>query len=352
MRAGRSIRGPNSEFECKPCCIRLSVFTKGCFLDHILAMSRHRNWVFTLNNPNVECNMCELFGDVSGCVWAAGQLEKAPSTGTIHWQGACVFRSAKSLSAMKRLLPGAHFEVMRGHPKDSEEYCSKEESRWTDVDDVWSDEHPRMFEYGDCPERRQGRRNDLVEVKEKLDAGVGMREIADEHFGSFVRYNRGFQVYRQLRQAQRTWVTTTTVLFGPPGTGKTRRALEEAGGDAYWLTKPNSTRAFWDGYDGQENVVIDEFYGWLPINMMKRLCDRYPMQVETKGSAVPFLARKIWITSNSAPEAWWPKAGLGAMARRLRSPLGECWRMDALGEEPQLHNPVEQLPYFSNQEAE
>jgi hypothetical protein len=47
-------------------------------------------------------------------------------------------------------------------------------------------------------------------------------------------------------------------------------AWAEAGPEAYWITKPNGPRAFWDGYDGQENVVIDEFYGWLPHTFMCR----------------------------------------------------------------------------------
>lgn len=69
-------------------------------------------------------------------------------------------------------------------------------------------------------------------------------------------------------------------------------------------------------------VVIDEFYGWIARDLMCRICDRYPLNIETKGGSVSFLAKKIIITSNVHPKDWWPKVGLGAMERRLKAPLG------------------------------
>ncbi len=73
-----------------------------------------------------------------------------------------------------------------------------------------------------------------------------------------------------MTMGQRSWQTTCTVVWGPPGSGKSMHAWAEGGPEAYWITKPNGPRAFWDGYDGQENVVIDEFYGWLPHTFMCR----------------------------------------------------------------------------------
>lgn len=48
------------------------------------------------------------------------------------------------------------------------------------------------------------------------------------------------------------------VFWGDTGSGKSRRAWDEAGFSAY--PKSPSTK-FWDGYQDQENVVIDEFRG-------------------------------------------------------------------------------------------
>jgi hypothetical protein len=99
--------------------------------------------------------------------------------------------------------------------------------------------------------------------------------------------------------------------------------MDKAGEGAYWVAKPGPNQTlFFDGYEGQEDVVIDEFYGWITRDLMCRLCDRYPFMVHTKGGMTNFYPKRVWITSNSPPDAWWPKIGLGPMERRLSGELG------------------------------
>lgn len=72
------------------------------------------------------------------------------------------------------------------------------------------------------------------------------------------------------------------VFWGPTGTGKSRRAWDEAGPDAY----PKDPRSkFWDGYNGHSNVVLDEFRGAIDVSHLLRWFDRYPVLVEVKGSS-------------------------------------------------------------------
>lgn len=108
-----------------------------------------------------------------------------------------------------------------------------------------------------------------------------------------------------------------TVFWGPTGTGKSRRAWEEAGLDAY----PKDPRTkFWDGYDRQEHVVIDEFRGAIDVSHLLRWFDRYPVLVEVKGSSRVLVANRIWITSNLRPSHWFPELDeitLRALLRRL-----------------------------------
>jgi len=107
------------------------------------------------------------------------------------------------------------------------------------------------------------------------------------------------------------------VFWGKTGTGKSRRAWEEAGMDAY--CKDPRTK-FWDGYQDEENVVIDEFRGGIDISHLLRWLDRYPVRVEIKGSSKPLKAKKIWITSNLSPLMWYPlidEETLAALMRRL-----------------------------------
>jgi hypothetical protein len=93
------------------------------------------------------------------------------------------------------------------------------------------------------------------------------------------------------------------VFWGRTGTGKSKRAWEEATLSAY---PKGPTSIWWCGYQGQEHVVIDEFRGQIGISHVLRWFDRYPVSVETKGSSVVLQAKKIWITSNISPDNWYP----------------------------------------------
>jgi len=131
------------------------------------------------------------------------------------------------------------------------------------------------------------------------------------------------QSYRTLRTIFSDYSTavgmerTCYVFWGRSGTGKSRRAWEEAGMEAY--CKDPRTK-FWDGYGSEKNVVIDEFRGGIDIAHLLRWLDRYPVRVEIKGSSKPLLCERIWITSNLSPREWYP--GLDsdtaeALSRRL-----------------------------------
>lgn len=57
------------------------------------------------------------------------------------------------------------------------------------------------------------------------------------------------------------------VFWGKTGTGKSRRAWHEAGVAAY-SKDPRSK--FWDGYQDQRHVVIDEFRGGIDVSHLLR----------------------------------------------------------------------------------
>lgn len=89
--------------------------------------------------------------------------------------------------------------------------------------------------------------------------------------------------------------------IGPSGTGKSR-AAREAYPQAYWGPKGK----WWDGYCGQETVIVDEMYGHrFSFSELLQLLDRYPFQVETKGGVRQFTSRRIVFTSNQDPQDWY-----------------------------------------------
>lgn len=311
---------------------------------------KYRSWCFTLW-LDCTCPICQFYPSPlaraeSGkfnLKYLIYQMEACPQTGRYHMQGYMQWNTSYKLSYLKKhwCTQKCHFEPAGGSPATNIEYCSKDASRVPDTETV---------EWGTRPS--QGSRTDIQALQVMVMEQRPFREIAETHFHAFLRFNRGIRDAMTLFRQERSEPCFTIVYWGPPGTGKTRRAAHEAGPDAYWLPAPNQSggAVWWDGYEGQTVVIIDEFYGWIPLNFMNRLCDRYPMRVQTKGGNVPFLATRIYITSNVHPNEWWPRTfaksgNLGAMDRRLTGDSGAIEHMPGPDVwEPPVEEPLEPIP--------
>lgn len=304
-----------------------------------------RKWVFTINNPISELDdPAEVFRPIADSIkYAIWQLETAPTTGTPHWQGFVEFKTrGRRLSGMKKLFPRARLAAAKGNAAQNKVYCSKEEGRL---------EGP--YEIGEAPKGGAGSRSDLRGVKRMIDEGASEVEIADEYFGSWCRYHKSFKRYRALKESVRNWQTKVRVFYGSPGTGKSMLAMKMAEAEAKALSSSvfvltdavkHSTGVWWDGYNDQKVVVIEEFSGWLSRSQFKSLVNHCPLTVQEKGGTVPFRAHTIYITSNYKPVNWWKMDSVAKreawpeIVRRLRPPIGQvdlCVRNPAIeaGEE-------------------
>lgn len=256
------------------------------------------NYLFTINNPTDNDNP-----EKWEYKYLIYQIEKGENE-TTHYQGYIIFKKKMSIAGLKKINSRAHWELRKGTHEQAVAYCSKKETR---IDG------PFIFGTGPTP----GKRNDLLALKESLDKKASMKEIAQEHFVPFLKYHKGIAVYRNLITEPRRFKTEVTVLWGITGVGKSRICAETFP-NAYWVF-PQQVGKWWDGYEGEEVVIIDDFYGWFQHNYMLRLLDRYPMKVESKGGVLEFIPKKIFITSNKPPEEWYPRmeAQLPQLLRRI-----------------------------------
>ncbi|ATW66440.1 putative replication-associated protein [Mink circovirus] len=267
----------------------------------IMAGHPCKRYCFTINNylPEDEAAVKEFLTEAN-CVYAVVGKEVGES-GTPHLQGFCNLKKKMRFEPFKRAIGGrAHIEQSRGTDVDNKRYCSKGGDLLLEVGEPSA----------------QGKRSDLKEAVTLLNNGGTMTDVARAHPETFIRYGRGLRDY--VIQAgltkPRAWKTEVHVIVGPPGVGKSRHVQETAGENAlYW--KPRGK--WWDGYTGQSHVVLDDFYGWLPYDDLLRLCDRYPLRVETKGGTVEFVAKVIWITSNKQVKDWYDYEELKVDARAL-----------------------------------
>ncbi len=220
------------------------------------------------------------------------QIEECPNTKKRHLQGYFVFSARKRLDSVKKLLGDntIHLEKRRGSHDEAKKYCSKDESRL---------EGP--FEFGNDEDLINTKKRKLDEVKDRIRSGASEVDIADEYFGLWCRYFKAFNSYRMLISEPRDFKTEVRVYWGKAGVGKSRRATYEAGPGVY--RKPRGE--WWDGYDGESNVILDDFYGWIKLDELLRICDRYSHRVPVKGGYVNFRPKLIIFTSNVEPLEWY-----------------------------------------------
>lgn len=270
------------------------------------ATSRAKYWLFTLNNYEglLQCNEWPVVPEY--CIYQ----EEVGDSGTPHLQGYVCFFERMRLPGVRSCVPGAHWEVRRGTHEEAKAYCSKEDTRVGG---------PYVFGADDKVPRTQGQRNDLIEVKESIDAGEGLRPLYNAHFEPMIRYQRSLMNYRELVAVRRMWPMEIIIYCGGTGTGKTRAAADKYP-LAFWLPPAKKSGTYWDGYDGEETVIIDEMYGnRFAASFLLQLTDRYPLRVPVHGGSVQFTSKRIVFTSNKRPEEWYNE-GVGmwkAFERRI-----------------------------------
>lgn len=263
-------------------------------------MAQYRFWVFTINNPEGLLDF-EDHPNVRYCVYS----EEVGEEGTLHFQGYIEFFRTVRAAAVQKVLPGAWHAPRRGTQQEAIDYATKMETQVGGP-----------YVYG-VPSKGSGERTDLENLKKALDSGASDKEISENYFAQFLKYNRGIALYRNLHAARQNRKPLVSFYYGPTGTGKTASVCSVYE-DVY--IRSNTTGAFWEGFNGQSVVLIDDFYGWMPYHDMLRYLDRYPLKVNVKGSSCEYAPARIVITSNRLLHDWYDKEkipDISALVRRI-----------------------------------
>jgi hypothetical protein len=262
---------------------------------------RGRYWCFTLNNPTplqirALTRAVENHEDLLYICWG----KEVGESGTPHLQGYLELAAKLRLNSVRKLggLGTAHLEVRKGSQAQAIEYCQKD---------------GEFTEFGSKVSSTRGKRNDLLAIRARLDEGANQLEIAEEYFGSWCRYRKSFSAYQGLRHGRTSRDVRVHAISGLPGTGKTRIVFEK---EPSLYICASSDLQWFDGYDGEEAILIDDYRGGADVSFLLRFLDRYPVQLPVKGGYTPLLATRIYITSNEGP-VWGHHADYAAISRRL-----------------------------------
>lgn len=249
--------------------------------------ARGRWWLLTMNNP--VCSFAHVYQaaqlHLKSLKYMVGQHEMGDQTGTPHFQFVIWCSEAVRPSAVHKAFPGCH-ALFVNVPNKAVEYVTKESTR---LDGPW--------ELGIRPVRRNDK-NDWERVHElarnnkieKIPA-----EIQIKCMGNLIKIRDMFlkskdSVHGKVRGL---WI------YGPPGTGKSFFARNYLGTDPVY---PKTQGKWWDGYQQEKVVVLDDMDSDCLGHFMKIWTDVYAFLAEAKGTTVAPNHHVFVVTSNEPLE--------------------------------------------------
>lgn len=270
--------------------------------------------------------------------------------GTPHWQGFVTFTNAIRTRGLSKILPRAALFAAKGSSLQNKHYCTKPvlDCQCSHCKDCPPPlEGP--YEYGICP-TAQGARTDIVQLRDAVKSGKRKRQIIedDELLPTFAKHMKFATLVSTLYPPPPTR-REIILLYGPAGCGKTRSVYDNHPlHDLY--AKPVDDKLWFDGYDSQSVILLDDFAGRaskLGLTNLLRLLDRYPIQLPIKGGYVWLRHDALIISTNIHPSLWYDFSGreaqIPALLRRITSI--RCWRADG-STSRWLHTPTEITDFY------
>ncbi len=242
--------------------------------------TQSKNWCFT----DFELlDWTKIYKDSDNIRYICWGTEVCPSTKKKHYQGWIQTTTKKRIGGIKKLCQSKmiHVESCRGSENENNKYCQKDNLYQTEGDFI-----------------TQGKRTDLDELKRILDNGGTLKDIADENIQAFVQYNRGFEKYKNMidKSARKSFrELEVTLIHGKTGSGKTKEAMKHD--DDTYKIQGNALQ-WWDGYDGEKKLVIDEYDNQISCTELLGILDGYQLRLPIKGGFTYANWTQVIITSN------------------------------------------------------
>lgn len=171
---------------------------------------------------------------------------------------------------MKKMCPHTHWEPVRIN-NGADDYCNKEETR---VEGPWSFgvRPARLNKKGDKARRNK----ELIEMGPEKAVEEGHIDIKD-----YDKVKRNIDLYKNCTSEHQALDKLENYWYwGPPGSGKTSRAIKETEDKYYDKDKTK----YWNGYTNQSDVLIDDIEQdeKFMLGHLKKWCQHKCFQAEDK----------------------------------------------------------------------
>lgn len=260
-----------------------------------------RYWLLTINdadNGDSWTPPTALDQSFSGVQWLTGQKETGANTNRPHWQLFCSFKRAVRLAAVRKLF-GTRVHAEPSRSTAAEAYVLKDDTAI----------HGTRFELGAKAFCRNSK-TDWALAKEKAKIGA-LDDIPPDVYIKYYRTLKAIAMDNMTKPNDLDGVAGIWI-HGPPGTGKSHYARANYGHSLY-LKAQNK---WWDGYQGEDNVLLDDLDTKVLGHYLKIWADKYCFMAECKGSSMQIRPKNFIITSNYTPEQLFDDPVLAEAIRR------------------------------------
>ena len=258
--------------------------------------SQARDWCFTVNNPvQSEQEFMSYLQTLPDLRYVVFQREKAPETGTEHYQGYFEFTQQKWFTTIKKYLSekaigvAAHIEARRGKRTQARNYCMDEDTRIS----------PQYYEYGEFIE--DGERTDLTDIMHDIENGMSFYDLSKKHGNRFIRVMKWAKEFRQahLENKYKRVFRNMQVyyIYGSAGCGKTSYVFNKHGYDDVYRTT-NYEFGWVDDYNGEKVLFLDEFRSSFKISEILDYLDGQPIRIRGRHYNRVACYDTVYIVSN------------------------------------------------------
>lgn len=257
-----------------------------------------RRWCFTWNNPNcLDTELSNRLRSEERIRYFVFQHEIGENK-TEHFQGYVEMHHSQRLSFCRSLIDRAHWEVAGGSAQQNKNYCTKAETRFPGS---------VVQEYGEAMEG-QGQRTDLQGAWDLLRQTNDLTAVIEQKPIAFIRNFRGLTAAWQiLNKPKPRPQIQCFVFYGASGCGKTTHVGTKIMSGKPYFKLWDKKGQWWDRLVPTDtHLWIDEYKGEMPFELFKEVLGPAPLTLPIKGGSTSAGFQTIWITSNHAPEDWYP----------------------------------------------
>lgn len=269
-----------------------------------------RKYLLTINNPQEHGfdhdTIKGIISRLSGCLYWCLCDEVGRDTGTYHTHVYMVFQNAKEFSSIQQRFYGAHIDIARGTHQENRDYLRKE-GKWLN-DSKHETSVPGTFEEsGELPEEPDKRVKQSEAILALVETGATDAEILREHPSAMNHLPRIQQTRQALLEEKyrKTFRELhVTYIYGQAGVGKTRSIMDKHGYEnVYRVTDYEHP---FDGYAGEDVLLLDEFRSGIQFSTMLNVIDGYPFRLPCRYVNRVACYTKVYIASNIPLEKQYP----------------------------------------------